>query len=1684
MSRKLPMRQPLFQPGYVVAISVPLLACMLSETAILRVISTLLLIAACLGAAISTVFLPWFVERKIRWQLEDAMNGLATIDEVWVRLRLNTSEVAAHGVKVFSDDPSGRNDLMLSMDWVHVRFDTRCLFPSTTVRHIKRLCVSGMTVHLHRHGESSNYGRVARGGGASRLWRARADSKDASSSGGGSGGDPHRFDDLVYGSLRRVMGEGFVVRYHHAATEVVVALRSVAEVFGDLLKRYVVDDFALQEFGVSLSRRAWANLLAGSDASSAATSADASPGGSPSASMKDPTSSFAADKNRPAGPDLAAGSNDGGDGCCSGGDGGGGGGGGGIDVRVDVTLDRHSDLACGPEGLTALDIGTRVSWRLAAAVAAEVGAAARRQLQDGEALVAAVMRSVVAPDVGGGAILPVNGGNPSPLVDFVEQGVRKVAKMEGVHEVLEIIKTALFDAFVTATAGTAGAISPRAGGVDMSANLRQSKVLATRLLQLVHDKDAAEAIRVLRAVQVSSLLGSLVADTEFGPFLEQHRVDVPQLLASMAGMTGGDLVDELAGKLRLDDNDLPEAAAMLVQMASGDAKGVPAALARALEDGDSLAEAVTSLGAHFAETFATAITADDAKAFSNLLAIFTTLRDWRGATGQADNKGDGGGDGTFVVGPPARGSGRFPGTPAWAACGLNIKKELEALNNDPSVSPEVKKALLEATARLDTDIYVDVFVALGLLEWGIGGLLTALPRLLPIAKNTVEKRAYTLSISNFNLDGIKIRRESLKLTLLGAALPPAGAFASTPFGVARVRRYVRCSHCLQLDLLDWPLGGGGGGRGGGGDAGSGDDGAGSGDGGGGGGGDSGGGGGNRCRRSNDAAMGGARNVAYGQRYAQAYMKPTNVSLIDAVEAAMASAAAAELVEAEELVPLPKLQALVRRWSKDSDSADGGPATFAGSSGGGGDGGRWRSRSGSTGSDGSGALVSFLNRKWSKPSNDNTAASVGGSRGETCSKFPPLHGRHASVAAMASSRGGGAADAALPHMRRCSTAVENGSRSATICLAPGKLPKATVPAAAATGSAAAAGGAAEPAMGPAPEERWAASAAPPATRDSRKDAAEVARRNGERTRSFDFGQRPPSMPAGASAAYLGASAEQGVPKASSSEPTSPTQEQQRRRRMRGGPAESVMTGAEVEVDTDSDEDYEDDGGGDTGEDVGGGNGEDGEAINSGPAAVRRGPGVVESGGICGSSSSGGFDFGGIGPAWKKALPAARVGRAPLSEPEFVRIELSDVKGNVPGVRWSFEQKVFPNLQDDGVLTVDFSGLSVEMALGPVELMTPIQKRRRQRQQVGQLWPMVDVVRRRGRSNSGHANDSGQGPGNSGGGADGGRGRSTGSDNGDDAGRLFGRGGGGSGGDEEDAMEDEVVGGKGLLFGLRPMGLKLTECTVKVDSAKAIFHDSSHDGLYNFVASAFGDAISDMMVRMIADQVKEEVGGALGKLNNRLLEAWGALARETRQASTRVVMTVGGARGVGPAGSGLFSVVRADPYVCVRLLHRGRVLASRTTDVLVPSESNSGGGGDDGGGDDVGSGGGSSGGGGSESDGVWAFGSGGFGIGGFLDIGTGLRSRSGTAEDAAPEFLGQMAPLVFVLAPTVPVAELEMRVEVWDRRTIRKDALLGVAPTQPLREPAADEVAHWLDVGGAGGQVLFSWRFDGPTVEDGL
>ncbi|CAM9715211.1 unnamed protein product, partial [Ectocarpus sp. 8 AP-2014] len=165
--------------------------------------------------------------------------------------------------------------------------------------------------------------------------------------------------------------------------------------------------------------------------------------------------------------------------------------------------------------------------------------------------------------------------------------------------------------------------------------------------------------------------------------------------------------------------------------------------------------------------------------------------------------------GAAADGDGRRGSGSGGGTEGGEGAGKwNLEQEVKLLSKDP----EVAKSLLHATERLRglarvAGVYVDTYMALSVLEFGFGGLLQRLPRLLPVVQTTIQKKGFTIKISNLNLGGVVFPRSDIRFSFQGTSLPPHGSTVetSTPFGRGRVVRYMKRTHSLCVELLSFPL---------------------------------------------------------------------------------------------------------------------------------------------------------------------------------------------------------------------------------------------------------------------------------------------------------------------------------------------------------------------------------------------------------------------------------------------------------------------------------------------------------------------------------------------------------------------------------------------------------------------------------------------------------------------------------------------------------------------------------------------------------------------------------------------------------------------------------------------------------------------------------------------------------------
>eukprot|EP00752_Nemacystus_decipiens_P012079 g10709.t1 len=401
--------------------------------------------------------------------------------------------------------------------------------------------------------------------------------------------------------------------------------------------------------------------------------------------------------------------------------------------------------------------------------------------------------------------------------------------------------------------GGGGGGSGGGGGVTPRSRRRRGRgfrdvegeaiAVAAKVSELVMKKDMLEALRVVRLIQVAPLLEELTSYTTLGPKLRRRKIDVDYIVDSMEGKVLGDLMDGMMEQLkregvteseRLMDRLRERAARDLgrlrakagmgsVELGQGDvdlAVCAPNTAAGAIEEEARL---MAAMATQFGHAFTAELTAQDVKAFSKALEVVKGFCQRRKAAKAAaalpavapDAEADGG-DGQAVAAAAeadvdgdrslwGRGedSGEERENAKW-----NLEKEVDLLSKDP----EVFECLQHATYRLGelaraAGVYVDAYMAISVVELGLGGLLQRLPGLLPVVQTTIQKKNFTIGISNLNLSGVKFPASEIRLSFRGTSLPARGSIVetNTPFGRGRVVRYMKRTHSLCVELLNFPL---------------------------------------------------------------------------------------------------------------------------------------------------------------------------------------------------------------------------------------------------------------------------------------------------------------------------------------------------------------------------------------------------------------------------------------------------------------------------------------------------------------------------------------------------------------------------------------------------------------------------------------------------------------------------------------------------------------------------------------------------------------------------------------------------------------------------------------------------------------------------------------------------------------
>ncbi|CAM9523382.1 unnamed protein product [Chrysoparadoxa australica] len=461
-----------------------------------------------------------------------------------------------------------------------------------------------------------------------------------------------------------------------------------------------------------------------------------------------------------------------------------------IDFVFDMAVPQK-DLV-GEDGKTAFELGMSLTKRLMLKLSAAIVKESRRSLFNSKN-VASVVVSTLVP--GHSMQRDTSARFTSPLAAAIEKEIRETTQAGSIAEFISVLRQTLFVAVIA-----------KSGGKETEHPRHQDEknhVLAREISLLIRNKDLPESLRVLREVNISEFLSRLTGQTEFGGLLQEYNVDQEHLVQSTEGLTGEDLLKDGLGKLGLTIDDLacPDKSEHLQEIAHRfhldmlDVGKLSNELQEALEDIQSgeadFSAVVADLGGKVASSFGTALREEDMAVLSGLLILFDTIRTRK----KLDHMGKG---------TAAKGTG-------WHTMTLDLKREIRALQDDPRVSSYTKEALSKTLDLVKGDISVDTYLALGMIEWAIGGVLVNLPSLLPARSQKVEKRGYTVQVSGIDLQGFKFPRDEIHLSLLGTTLPARGAFVITRFGLGRVLRYKKSTRCLIVELLHWPLLRGGGG---------------------------------------------------------------------------------------------------------------------------------------------------------------------------------------------------------------------------------------------------------------------------------------------------------------------------------------------------------------------------------------------------------------------------------------------------------------------------------------------------------------------------------------------------------------------------------------------------------------------------------------------------------------------------------------------------------------------------------------------------------------------------------------------------------------------------------------------------------------------------------------------------------
>eukprot|EP00953_Heterococcus_sp_UTEX-ZZ885_P000758 928-Heterococcus_DN1.PRE.1 len=203
---------------------------------------------------------------------------------------------------------------------------------------------------------------------------------------------------------------------------------------------------------------------------------------------------------------------------------------------------------------------------------------------------------------------------------------------------------------------------------------------------------------------------------------------------------------------------------------------------------------------------------------------------------------------------------------------------------------------------------------------------------------------------------------------------------------------------------------------------------------------------------------------------------------------------------------------------------------------------------------------------------------------------------------------------------------------------------------------------------------------------------------------------------------------------------------------------------------------------------------------------------------------------------------------------VVINLGNISGVIPNVRWEFKQRI---IEDGGTLTSSFTGMALVIELNTKALPLNV---------------------KRSSSNSTSATSTSSVSSNS----------SKEEHKQSFISRIKAGLSSGSSSSQSDATtaahSDDI---EAELFGFKPQSITLTKCECHVGSVRIAVSSSKHDALYNMMASHLEQILKAEIAHTIATTIKEEFNAVLSKLNDRVAEQWHNLQMKTCQ---RLICTV--------------------------------------------------------------------------------------------------------------------------------------------------------------------------------------------------